>query len=179
MSLFKEFKKNIRHIVAKDLGIKNINATPCLEKIVINVGAGEASKDKEMTSEIINKLEKITGQKPQITKARQAVSGFKIRKGLEVGLSLTLRGKKMYDFFERLVDVTFPRIRDFKGVKPENFDDMANLNIGIKEVVIFPEINFDDIKKSFGLNITIVTSTTDKKKAQTLLENLGMMFAGR
>lgn len=177
MKLKQEFKEKISKEVSKELGIKNVNATPRLEKIVINVGIGEVSKEKDKVEEIITQLQKITGQKPVITKAKKAISGFKVRKGLEVGLKITLRDKKMYDFFDKLVNVTFPRIRDFKGVKTKNFDKNANLNLGIREIIIFPEIEFDDIKNSFGMNITIVTSTKDQDKAKILLEHLGMMFS--
>ena len=177
MSLREEFKEKIQKKVASDLGLKNLYAVPCLQKIVINVGVGEAARDQTLIPEISRQLIRITGQKAEIRKAKRAISGFKVRKGLEVGLRVTLRGKKMYDFFEKLVDIVFPRIRDFRGVKEQNFDQNGNLNLGIREVIIFPEISFDDLKKNFGFSISIVTTAKKQEQAIVLLQNLGMVFS--
>ena len=149
---------------------------PKLQKIVINTGLGEALSNKKTIENMSKQLAIITGQKPSPTKARKSIATFKLRKGETIGLKVTLRGKRMYDFFERLVTIVLPRIRDFRGVSGKGFDDQGNYTLGLKEQIIFPEIDYDKIDKIRGLEITFVTKTKDKKKTKKLLEHLGMPF---
>ena len=159
-----------------DLEIKNQMAVPKVLKVVINVGAGEAITNKGALEKIQDQLSQITGQKPIITKARTSVSAFKIRKGYPIGVKVTLRGGKMYNFLEKLIKIVIPRIRDFKGVQDRNIDPHGNLNLGFTEQTIFPEIEFDKIDKIRGLQVTIVTTAGDKDSGKKLFESLGIPF---
>ncbi|MEZ4820338.1 MAG: 50S ribosomal protein L5 [Bdellovibrionota bacterium] len=158
------------------LSIKNIHAVPQLEKVVINVGLGRAIQDPKVIQVAVEELGKITGQKPVITRAKKAIANFKLRQGMPIGCMVTLRGSQMYEFIERLVHVSLPRVRDFKGISPKGFDKNGNYNLGIKEHLIFPEIDFDKVDKVFGMNITFVTSTDDSVKAKALLTEMGLPF---
>ncbi|OGG00116.1 50S ribosomal protein L5 [Candidatus Gottesmanbacteria bacterium RBG_13_37_7] len=170
------YQKEIRKKLATELGIKNIMSVPRLLKIVINTGLGEALVNKKAIDNMSSQLAIICGQKPIITYSRQDISTFKLRKGEAIGLKVTLRGKKMFDFFERLVKIVLPRIRDFRGVPLRAFDNSANYTLGLKEQIVFPEIEYNQVDKVRGLEITFVTSSHDKIMAKRLLELLGIPF---
>lgn len=173
----KDFYNNeLKLSLAKELGLKNICATPRIVKIVVNIGAGDAVSDKKVIENITKELSLIVGQKPVVTKARKSISAFKIRKGLPIGVKVTLRGKRMIFFLEKLIKVVLPRIRDFRGIPEKSFDGKGNLNIGISEQTLFPEIEYDTIDKIRGLEITIVTNTDNNQSAEKLLQLLGMLF---
>lgn len=176
MSLKDNFTNRVLPSVMKELGLKNIFAVPKIIKVAINVGVGEAASKKQILDSIIEELKLISGQKPVITKARKSISAFKIRKGFPIGVKVTLRGKRMSFFLEKLIKIVLPQIRDFKGIKDTSFDGQGNLNIGISEQTLFPEIEYDKIDKIRGLEITIVTNAKDNYKAKKILELLGMPF---
>ena len=161
----------------KELEIANVMQTPKLEKIVISVGAGEEGKDNKLIQNMADTISLIAGQKAVITLARKSVAGFKAREGAPSGIKVTLRGENMYNFFDKLVSIALPRVKDFRGVPRKGFDGRGNYNFGLDEQLMFPEVVFDDIIKTHGMNITIVTSTDNDKEAFTLLEKLGMPFA--
>ncbi len=178
MSALKEkYKKEVVPKLMQRLNLKNIHEVPKIEKIVINVGCGEAARDAQMLKGVERDLALITGQKPKINRAKKSISNFKIRKGMIVGASVTLRGDRMYEFLERFVFVAVPRIRDFRGFRKKAFDGKGNYNIGIKEHTIFTEVNLDDVIKPFGMNITINTTAKDDESAYALLDELGFPFA--
>jgi large subunit ribosomal protein L5 len=175
---FKDFYSNtMREQLMKELGETNIFAVPKVVKIVVNVGAGESVTNKGVLEKIAEQITQITGQKPIITKARRAVSAFKIRKGFPIGVKVTLRGKKMDYFLEKLIKIVLPRIRDFRGISPKSLDQKGNLNLGFSEQTIFPEIEFDKIDKIRGLQVTIVTNANNKERGKKLFEKLGVPFA--
>jgi len=177
---FRDFYKNeVKEKLMKELNIKNPFAIPKIEKIVVNVGAGEAVQNKNVLEKIQEQIGLITGQKPIVTKARKSVSAFKIRKGLPIGVKVTLRGKKMYHFLEKLVKIIIPRIRDFRGISESSLDQHGNLNLGFSEQTIFPEIEFDKIDRIRGLQVTVVTNMNDRKLAKKLFEVLGIPFYGK
>jgi large subunit ribosomal protein L5 len=158
------------------LGIDNVMAVPKLTKVVINMGVGEALTDKKHLESAVNDLELIAGQKAVITKAKKSVASFKLREGWPVGCKVTLRGDRMYDFIERLVNIAIPRERDFRGLNPKSFDGQGNYSMGIKEQIIFPEINYDNIDKIRGMDICINTSASNMEDAKALLEVLNFPF---
>lgn len=166
----------MRPKLAKELEIENTLAVPKIEKIVINVGAGEAALNSSVLEKIISDLSTITGQKPVVTKAKKSISAFKIRKGVAIGVKVILRGKRMWDFLEKLIKIVLPRIRNFRGVSKKSFDGHGNLNLGLSEQTLFSEIDYDKIDKIRGLGVTIVINTDDDEAAQRLLESLGMPF---
>jgi len=159
-----------------ELSIKNPMAVPRVTKIVINVGAGEAAVSKGVLEKIQEQINMIAGQRSVITKARKSVSAFKIRKGLPIGVKLTLRGKRMFAFLEKLIRIIIPRLKDFRGIAEQNIDTAGNLNLGFSEQTIFPEIDFDKIDKSRGLQVTVVTNARDKARGKKLFEVLGIPF---
>ncbi len=159
-----------------ELNLKNAMAVPKVIKIAINVGAGEAVTNKNVIEKIQEQIMAIAGQKSVITKARISVSAFKIRKGLAIGVKVTLRGKRMYHFLEKLIRIVIPRLKDFRGVSDKNIDQNGNLNIGFPEQIIFPEIDFDKIDKIRGLQVTVVTNAKSKEKGKKLFEMLGIPF---
>ncbi len=159
-----------------DFGYKNIMQVPRLIKIVVNMGLGEAINDGKLLDAMSGDLALITGQKPVITRAKKSVSNFKLREGMAIGLKVTLRKDYMWEFYDRLVNVALPRTRDFRGVSPRAFDGHGNYTLGIKEHIIFPEINYDKVYKIKGMNITIVTSAETDEEAKALLDKLGMPF---
>lgn len=176
MSLFETYKTEIKDQLAKEFDIKNVMAIPKLTKIVINTGTGDVAKNKELNAKTLADLAAITGQKPKVTKARVSIAGFNLRAGMNVGMVVTLRGQKMYDFFEKLVKITMPRHRDFRGVPLKSFDKSGNYTLGIIEHTVFPEIDLAKVDKPRGMEITIVTSTKNKEESKRLLELLGMPF---
>jgi len=171
--LKEKYQKEVVPLMKQKFGYKNDFAVPRIEKVVINIGTGAFSKDEKAQEEISRDLALITGQKPVVTLAKKAISAFKIREGLPVGLKITLRGKRMYDFVERLINVVLPRTRDFRGLESKSIDQNGSLTIGIKEHIIFPEISQEDLKRIFGMEITIATNAKDKERALELFKLLG------
>jgi large subunit ribosomal protein L5 len=167
---------SIRQSLMGSLGLKNINETPRIEKIVVNIGVGEAIGDAKKLDAAAADLTAITGQKPVIRRARKSISNFKLRAGMPVGCSVTLRGDRMYEFFDRLINVAIPRIRDFRGIPANSFDGRGNYTLGITEQIIFPEIDYDKIDRIRGMNITIVTTAKTDEQALELLQAFGMPF---
>ena len=176
MNLKETFNQELLPQLKEKLGTDNIMAVPKLTKVVINMGVGEALTDKKHLESAVNDLELIAGQKAVITKAKKSVASFKLREGWPVGCKVTLRGERMYDFIERLVNIAIPRERDFRGLNPKSFDGQGNYSMGIKEQIIFPEINYDNIDKIRGMDISINTSATNKEDAKALLEVLNFPF---
>lgn len=177
MTRIKElYNKSIIDNMKKQFGYTNRLQVPKLEKVVLNIGIGNTLANKGQAEKIIDNLTKIAGQKPVINKAKKSIAGFKIRTGDRVGLSVTLRGKKMYDFIDRLVTITLPRIRDFRGISPKSFDKQGNYSIGIKEHTVFPEIPYDAVEFIHGLQICISTTAKTKEEGQALLTNFGFPF---
>lgn len=177
MATFKDYYNlEVAPKLTKELGLKNVMAVPKVIKIVLNVGAGEAVTNKNVIEKIQEQLTVITGQKAIVTKARISVSAFKIRKGLPIGVKVTLRGKRMYHFLEKLIKMVIPRLKDFRGVPQSNIDQNGNLNIGFPEQTIFPEIDYDKIDKIRGLQVTVVTNAKNKEKGKKLFEILGIPF---
>ena len=176
MNLKETFNKELLPQLKEILGIDNVMAVPKLTKVVINMGVGEALTDKKHLESAVNDLELIAGQKAVITKAKKSVASFKLREGWPVGCKVTLRGDRMYDFIERLVNIAIPRERDFRGLNPKSFDGQGNYSMGIKEQIIFPEINYDNIDKIRGMDICINTSASNMEDAKALLEVLNFPF---
>jgi len=176
MNLRETFNKELLPQLKDKLGLNNVMAVPKLTKVVINMGVGEALTDKKHLESALNDLELIAGQKAVITKAGKSVASFKLREGWPVGCKVTLRGDKMYDFIERLVNIAIPRERDFRGLNPKSFDGQGNYSMGIKEQIIFPEINYDNIDKIRGMDICINTSASNNEDAKALLEVLNFPF---
>ncbi|MFC1613058.1 50S ribosomal protein L5 [Patescibacteria group bacterium] len=174
--LYKKCKEDVIPKLRKDFDIKNILAVPNLEKVVINVGLGKNLTDKDFIITVQKNLEKITGQKPVLMKAKKSISNFKIRKGMTVGMKVTLRNKRMYDFLDKLINVTFPRVRDFRGIEPKKVDGAGNITIGFKEYSCFPEIELDDIGKSHGLEVSIVINSRNSKESIEFLTEMGFPF---
>ena len=177
MSNFKElYNKEIVPKLMKEYNYTTVMAVPKLEKIVVNIGVGDGSKDEKFITAAVKDLEKITGQKPVVTKARKSIAGFKVREGQPIGVKVTLRGENMYYFFEKLVRIGLPRVRDFRGVSPHSFDGKGNYTIGIKEQLIFPEIDYDEVVKVRGMDIIFVTTAKSNEEAKSLLAGFGMPF---
>ena len=170
------YNNELKASLQEKLGMKNIMAVPRLTKVVINMGVGEAANDKKHLESAVQNMTAIAGQKPVVTKARQSVASFKIREGWPIGCKVTLRGNKMYEFMERLIDIAIPRERVFRGLNPTSFDGQGNYNFGIKEQIIFPEIKFDNVDTIRGMDICINTSATNKEDAKALLEVLEFPF---
>lgn len=177
MNRLKErYNKEIVPSLKEKMGYKTVMQVPKLEKIVINIGAGDASHNSKLLDACVNDLMAITGQKPVITKAHKSIAGFKIREGQNIGCKVTLRGENMYNFLDKLIAVALPRVRDFRGLSPKAFDGRGNYTIGIKEQLVFPEIEFDDVVKVRGMDIVLVTTAKTNEEAYALLEELGIPF---
>lgn len=177
MSRLKEqYKKEIVPNLIREFGYKNIMQVPRIEKIVVNMGLGEAIQNVKILDSAAEELEVITGQKSVITKAKKSIASFKLRQGMPIGCMVTLRRERMFEFLDRLMNIALPRVRDFKGVSGKGFDGRGNYSIGIKEHLIFPEINYDKVEKVKGLNISIVTSAETDEEGKALLKGLGMPF---
>jgi large subunit ribosomal protein L5 len=166
----------IQPALMKELGIENPMAAPKLEKIILNMGVGEATQNAKLIDPAANEIGQITGQKPVITKAKKSIAAFKVREGMPIGVMVTLRGDRMYEFFDRLVNVALPRVRDFRGVPTKSFDGRGNYTLGVRDQLIFPEIDYAKVEKTKGMNITIVTSAGSDDHARTLLKHMGMPF---
>ena len=176
MARFKEKYLGLKSELQADLGIKNPMQVPALEKVVISVGAGFAMKDNKLIKNIEDTITKIAGQKATTVIAKKSVAGFKVREGMPVGIRVTLRGENMYNFFDRLVSIALPRVKDFRGVARNGFDGRGNYNFGLQEQLIFPEVSYDSIMQIHGMNITVVTSADSDKAGFALLEKMGMPF---
>lgn len=174
--LKERYHKEVAPAIAKEFGIKNPMAVPHVEKIVVNMGMGEAIANAKILDTAADELRAIVGQKPVITKAKKSIASFKLRQGMPIGVMVTLRGDRMYEFLDRLVSIALPRVRDFRGVSPKAFDGRGNYTIGVREQLIFPEIDFNKVDKLRGMNISIVTTARDDEQARSLLKNLGMPF---
>ena len=159
--------------IQKELGLKNVMQVPRLEKVVINMGLGEALQDSKVLEAGVEQLKLIAGQKPVITKAKKSIANFKLREGVSIGVRVTLRGERMYEFFERFVSIALPRVRDFKGLSPKAFDGRGNYTVGVREQLIFPEIDYDMVDKIKGMNVTICTSAKTDEEGRCLLRNMG------
>jgi large subunit ribosomal protein L5 len=171
------YKNDVKKQLTDKFGYKNVHQVPKLEKIVVNCCTREAVTNSKVVQSIVADLGAITGQKPVIAKARKSVAGFKLREGMPLGASVTLRGEKMYEFLDRLINITLPRVRDFRGVSAKGFDGKGNYTLGLKEQIIFPEISYDQIDKVRGLGISIVTTATNNEEGRELLNLFGMPFS--
>jgi len=171
-----KYKNEIAGALAKEFDIKNPMAVPRIEKVVINMGLGEASANAKILDVAADELKAITGQKPVITKAKKSIAAFKLRQGMSIGTMVTLRGDRMYEFLDRLISVALPRVRDFRGISGKAFDGRGNYTLGIREQLIFPEIDFNKVDKTRGMNISIITTAKTDDQARSLLKSLGMPF---
>lgn len=176
-TLEQKYQEEVLPSLIKRFGYKSPMAAPKLNKIIVNMGLGEAVSDPKVLDRAVEELGEITGQKPVITRARKSIAGFKLRAGMPIGCMVTLRKRRMYEFFERLVNVALPRVRDFKGVPQKSFDGRGNYALGIREQIIFPEINYDKIDKLRGLSVSIVTTAKTDEEGYQLLKELGMPFS--
>jgi len=174
--LKERFEKEVRPALVKELGLKNPMQAPRVDKVVVNMGLGEAIQNGKILDASLEQLAAITGQKPVVTKARKSIANFKLRQGQSIGAMVTLRGNRAYEFLDRLLNVALPRVRDFRGVSPKAFDGKGNYTLGVKEQIIFPEINYDRVEKIKGLNITVVTTARNDEEGRALLRHLGMPF---
>jgi large subunit ribosomal protein L5 len=174
--LKEKYLKELKPALQKELGLKNPMAVPRLEKIVVNMGLGEATQNAKMLDPLVNDLALIAGQKPVTTRAKKSIAAFKLREGMPIGAMVTLRGDTMYEFLDRLIAVALPRVRDFKGVSTKSFDGRGNYTIGVRDQLIFPEIDYSKVDKLKGMNITIVTSAADDNSARALLRQFGIPF---
>lgn len=174
--LEKKYKEEVTSSLMKKFEYKNIHQVPRLDKIVINIGVGDATSDKKRIDEAVEELGLISGQKPVITKAKKSIATFKLREGEPIGCKVTLRGQKMYEFFDKLVSISLPRVRDFRGINKNAFDGRGNYTLGIKEQLIFPEIDYDKVGKVRGMDIIVVTTAKSDEEAYALLKEMGMPF---
>ena len=170
------YLENVRPALMEQFGYTNPHQIPEIEKVVINVGVGEASKNQKFLESVVDELESITGQKAMITRARKSISNFSLREGMPVGVSGTLRRSRMYDFLERLVSASIPRVRDFRGLPTRSFDGRGNYTLGVKEQIIFPEIDYDRVNKIHGMDVTVVTTTMKDDEGLALLRLMGFPF---
>ncbi len=174
--LKEKYTKEIKPALLKELGLKNTMAVPRLEKIVLNMGLGEATQNVKVMDPLMTDLGLITGQKPVTTRAKKSIAAFKVREGMPIGAMVTLRGEKMYEFLDRLISTALPRVRDFKGVSTKSFDGRGNYTLGVRDQLIFPEIDYSRVDKLKGMNVTIVTTAKDDQQAKALLQHFGMPF---
>jgi large subunit ribosomal protein L5 len=174
--LLERYRSEIVAKLSQEFGFKNVHQVPRLEKVVVNMGVGEATQNSKLVEKAAEELAVITGQKPTIRRARKSIANFKLRQGQAIGCTVTLRGARMWEFFDRLVNVSLPRVRDFKGVSPKAFDGRGNYSLGIREQIIFPEIDYDSVERITGINVTVVTSARNDAEGKALLAHLGMPF---
>ena len=174
--LKEKYKNEIAPALAKEFEVKNPMAIPRIEKVVVNMGLGEASSNAKILDVATEELRAITGQKPVVTKAKKSIAAFKLREGMNIGTMVTLRGDRMYEFLDRLISVALPRVRDFRGISGKAFDGRGNYTLGVREQLIFPEIDFNKVDKTRGMNISIVTTAQNDEQARSLLKSLGMPF---
>ncbi|WFG96761.1 50S ribosomal protein L5 [Spiroplasma citri] len=176
VNLEKKYKNTIVKELFKEQDFQSIMQVPVVKKIVVNMGAGDATQNSKVIEDITNQLALITGLRPVVTKAKGSIASFKLREGMPIGAKVTLRGKKMYQFLDKLINIALPRVRDFRGLNKDAFDGRGNYTLGIKEQIIFPEIDYDKVKRVRGMDITIVTSATNDADARALLNKMGMPF---
>jgi large subunit ribosomal protein L5 len=174
--LKEKYLQELKPALQKELGLENTMAVPRIEKIVVNMGLGEATQNVKMLDPLVNDLALIAGQKPVTTRAKKSIAAFKLREGMPIGAMVTLRGDKMYEFLDRLISVALPRVRDFKGVSTKSFDGRGNYTIGVRDQLIFAEIDYSKVDKLKGMNITIVTTARDDNSARALLRQFGIPF---
>ncbi|MCX6564397.1 MAG: 50S ribosomal protein L5 [Candidatus Aminicenantes bacterium] len=174
--LIDKYKTEVLPALQKEFGIKNVMAVPRLEKITLNVGVGEAIQNAKLLDTAKAELSLVTGQAPVVSRAKKSISAFKLRKGVAIACYVTLRGRRMYEFYDRLVNIVLPRVRDFRGVSPKAFDGRGNYTLGLRDQLVFPEIDYVKVEKPRGMNITIVTSARNDKESYALLKGLGMPF---
>jgi large subunit ribosomal protein L5 len=174
--LKEKYQKELKAALQKELGLENTMAVPRLEKIVLNMGLGEATQNSKLIDPLVADLAAITGQKPVLTKAKKSIAAFKVREGMSIGAMVTLRGDTMYEFLDRLISVALPRVRDFRGVSTKSFDGRGNYTLGVRDQLIFAEIDYAKVEKLKGMNITIVTTASDDNSARALLKQFGMPF---
>jgi large subunit ribosomal protein L5 len=174
--LKERYQKEVAPAIAKEFGITNPMAIPRVQKVVLNMGMGEAVANAKILDTAADELRVVSGQKPVITKAKKSIASFKLRQGMPIGVMVTLRGDRMYEFLDRLVSIALPRVRDFRGVSPKAFDGRGNYTIGVREQLIFPEIDFNKVDKLRGMNISIITTARNDEQARALLKGLGMPF---
>jgi large subunit ribosomal protein L5 len=173
------YNTELRPQLKEELGLRTVMQVPKLTKITLNMGVGEAKTDAKQLDQAIEELTTIAGQRAQVRRARKSVAQFKIREGMPIGAKVTLRGARMYEFLDRLISIALPRIRDFRGLNPNSFDGRGNYSMGVREQIIFPEINYDDIQQVRGLDVTLTTTAETDEQARALLTALGMPFAGQ
>jgi large subunit ribosomal protein L5 len=174
--LLERYRSEVAPKLSQEFGFKNVHQVPKLEKVVVNMGVGEATQNSKLLDKAAEELSVITGQKASIRRARKSIANFKLRQGQAIGCTVTLRGTRMWEFFDRLVNVSLPRVRDFKGVSPKAFDGRGNYSLGIREQIIFPEIDYDSVERITGVNVTVVTSARNDAEGKALLTHLGMPF---
>ena len=172
-----KYENEVRPSLIEKFNYSSVMAAPKIEKIVLNMGVGDATQNSKNLDEAVEELGLISGQKPVITKAKKSIAGFRLREGMKIGAKVTLRGERMYDFLDKLVNVSLPRVRDFHGVSNNSFDGRGNYTLGVREQLIFPEINYDNVKRVRGLDIVIVTTANTDEESHELLAQLGMPFA--
>jgi large subunit ribosomal protein L5 len=175
--LAERYQKEIVPRLQKEFGYKNVMEVPRIVKVVVNAGVGDAKQDYKMMDAAVSEVETITGQHPMVKRARKSVAGFKVRAGMPVGCSVTLRGAKMWEFLDRMISLALPRIKDFQGVSPKGFDGRGNYNLGLREQLIFPEIDYDKVARVRGMNVSIVSTAKTDEEAMSLLRELGMPFS--
>lgn len=171
-----KYQKDVAPALMKEFGLKNIMSVPKLEKVVINMGVGEATQNSKVLDPAVAELQQITGQKPVVTKAKKSIAAFKVREGMPIGAMVTLRGDRMYEFLDRLMNVALPRVRDFRGVSTKSFDGRGNYTLGLRDQLIFPEIDYAKVERQKGMNVTIVTTAKSDDEARALLRHMGMPF---
>ena len=174
--LRQKYQNEVKNQMVEKFGYKSVMQIPTIDKIVINMGIGDAVSNSKVLDEAVAELALITGQKPVITRAKKSIAGFRLREGMPIGCKVTLRGERMYDFLDKLVSVSLPRVRDFRGVSKKSFDGRGNYTLGVKEQLIFPEIDFDKVNKVRGMDIVVVTTANTDEEARELLTQLGMPF---
>jgi large subunit ribosomal protein L5 len=174
--LREKYSKEVLPALMKEFGLSNPMAAPKLEKIVVNMGVGEATQNAKVIDPAVSEVQQIAGQKPVVTKAKKSIAQFKVREGNPIGVMVTLRGDRMYEFFDRLVNIALPRVRDFRGVPSKSFDGRGNFTLGVRDQLIFPEIDYSKVEKTKGMNITIVTTAGNDDQARALLKHMGMPF---
>jgi large subunit ribosomal protein L5 len=177
--LKEHYQNKVVPALLKEFNYSNVMAVPKLEKITLNVGMGEATQNPKLIDGAVQELATIVGQKPVVTKAKKSIAAFKLREGMSIGVTVTLRGDRMYEFLDRLTSVALPRVRDFRGVSPKSFDGRGNYTLGVRDQLIFPEIDYNKVEKTRGMNITIQTTARTDAEGLALLRHLGMPFAGQ
>jgi large subunit ribosomal protein L5 len=174
--LRQHYQKSVVPALVKEFGYKNVMAVPKIEKVSVNIGLGEATQNQKLMDGAVNELGQIAGQKPVVTKAKKSIAAFKLREGMSIGAMVTLRGDRMYEFLDRLMNVALPRVRDFRGVSSKSFDGRGNYTLGVRDQLIFPEIDYNKVEKVKGMNISIITSAKTDAEGLALLRHMGMPF---